>query len=287
MPDLINFCVFTRGRTGSTAIVDNLNDHSKLICHQELFRQELKGSPFYESVVAFQRYIQDTDAPSVENYFRLLHTDADDGIAGLGCKILSQHIEENQSYDLWKFLRHSDFKFVFLLRNPLRVSISGHIAGARSFYNLRRDCAHYKELKEKVRNVEIDAQKVLSDAGITAMWDQKWLKILQDEGVNFKIAYYEDYVLDRMKFMNDIAAFIGVDSFEDAFLDNIEKVTPSNVWDCIENAEEVRAVIKAAGYDPDNERYDIHDPVFQKVAAEQSYTPSLLARLKRKLFRAA
>ncbi len=33
------FFIYTRGRTGSSAIIDELNSHSECVCHGEVFRR--------------------------------------------------------------------------------------------------------------------------------------------------------------------------------------------------------------------------------------------------------
>lgn len=49
------FVIMTRGRTGSTPLVADINDHPEVVCHQELFRTapidvSYDIAPCYESV---------------------------------------------------------------------------------------------------------------------------------------------------------------------------------------------------------------------------------------------
>jgi hypothetical protein len=210
----------TRGRTGSTAVIDELNKSRGLCAVQELFliydfdhipdvseitkvynvilpfvlwkRQDWsrKWMPhfFYRNKQWSDRYLAKTEALAKKR-----------GTSGFGFKVLSHNFDE------WPFLstllKRRGYRAIYLTRNIARQVLSGMVANQSGIWNTRegiKNLSSYSiNLDEFQRNVEWELGAVDRDcARLTA------------EGFRFIVVAYEEFCTDRQAFYDKIFRFL-------------------------------------------------------------------------------
>jgi LPS sulfotransferase NodH len=218
------FFIMTRGRTGSTAIVDVLNKTKSVHTtrEQELFLKhdfpQIQGKfpnlKDYPSTLPFElwkmqtpkwwryipyrrkdkwlinRYLQDAEKLAMQK-----------GVGAFGFKVLSNHFDENQK--LKQVLLARGYRALYLKRNVPHQVISGMIAKQRGMYNTKKEFQDDKryiiDIEEFKKLVEWEAQSVARD-----------LELLRSSGFNFIEVTYEEFMADREAFFGRVLAFLGV-----------------------------------------------------------------------------
>lgn len=276
---MVKFCVFTGGRTGSSVICDAINAHPEMLCYQELFRAVNENTkPDETGKLPFRSYLQGNPELGIEDYFSYLSDTQGASVKALGCKILLHHIEENKNSHLWEYLKDNNFKFIYLLRNPVRASLSGHIARKREIFNVRKD-KQTQEIKEKIqKKVTLDPQALLHTIKSTAYVAHDWIEKMEREGIDYKIFYYEDFLVNREDFLRDITIYLKTSQYESVVEDRFVKVTPENIWECVLNSEEVKKSLVAEKFDFETQSFSIFDARYKDLPKG----PTFLHRLKRK-----
>lgn len=215
----------TRGRTGSTVIMDELNmiknvrgaviepflkaDFSVLVNRQpELIEQMKIMIPFeiwktQGSWWKLNRYFLNT-----EGLINLYLKSAEDsgireGVRLFGFKVLSNHFEETPL--LKETLINRGYRVVYLKRNIPRQVISGVIANQRGTYNTKSDYHddnRYHINTEEFQNlVKWGMQAVLNDIAFLKMVGFKFIEVS-----------YEEFVANRQEFFDKVLGFLGISS---------------------------------------------------------------------------
>lgn len=215
------FFLMTRGRTGSTAVIDGLNSTRSVVAAQELFlrydvrkKQKLRDK-FYSLIPPFDiwqergtwiRYLHGKlfGKSHVKSYLRETEVAAlRAGKLAFGFKVLSQHFDETAF--LREVLQERGYLAVYLTRNIPRQVISGMVARLRGKYNARakddyEDNARYViDIEEFESLVKWETQAVKND-----------LAMLEKEGFKFIEVSYEEFMADRRSFFERIANFLAV-----------------------------------------------------------------------------
>lgn len=247
------FVLVTRGRTGSTAIIDELSKCNSVIATHELFQRNtftekaLKNNfgllpPFdlWKQADWWRRLfsLYGGDARQARKYLRLLEKSGgqQEGVLAVGWKVLSHHFEQRPY--LYALLRDLGYQAVYLRRNIASQVLSGMVAGQRGIYNSK------ERIVDKKRYV-IDVEEFKWHV----KWERKCVEAdgvkLQAEGLESLVVNYENYCGDRVAFYIRI--------FE--WLDLPLELPPSSDYQkmiddpmgVIENYEEVVSAAAAVG----------------------------------------
>lgn len=212
-----NFVLVTRGRTGSTAVLDELGKTNHLCTTQELFLrgpfEEKLLKDYYKLLLPFDLWKQEgrwwkrrlfpsyySDLQQAHRY--LTHTAMlaqHQGAEGLGWKVLSHQFDERAF--LGELLKRQGYRAIYLKRNTVRQVLSGMVAKQRGVYNSRE-----KVVDKRRYHIDIDNFQWL------VQWERECLKKdcarLSTEGFDFIEVNYEDFCADRQAFYSHIFNFL-------------------------------------------------------------------------------
>lgn len=228
------FVVLTRGRTGSTPIVADINQHPDVVCHQELFRS-LPLDKLDDIIPCYERR---KDEMSIPEY--LVGPVAESGDT-VGFKVLINHFDERTG--LADALLNWPVRYIYLTRDPVRAALSGAIANARGAFNLYNKETNQELLSRFEKKVQVDPAVVVESARHQSYWDDTWTTRLAEMGEPHLVISYEEYVSDRLGLMNRIFRFLGVEEMANIPPTPYSKVTSDDVWDDILNADEVKKAL--------------------------------------------
>ncbi|WP_339641372.1 sulfotransferase [uncultured Porticoccus sp.] len=215
-----NFFIMTRGRTGSTAIIDSLNKSKNIVSAQELFiklpYKKHQDEEYYTSTPRFdvwseskgyhfkifQRFLGQSFI--IRKYLAQIEKiNANNKTIAFGFKVLSHHFEERPM--LKYILQKRAYKVVYLTRNIPRQVISGMVAKQRGKYNAHdrenyRDDAIYKiDIDEFKSLVAWETQEVAND-----------ISMLESSGFRFIQVRYEDFIETSDIFFAKIFSFLEI-----------------------------------------------------------------------------
>lgn len=233
--------VLTRGRTGSSALIDDIDQHPDASCHQELFRTT--GHSPHDSVPSFSTVLKSTPALTARRYVEGLAQAAATPVFGF--KLLISNIDEWPAEVGLRELLLNQAHVVFLTRNPKSAAISAGIAKARNAYNIRETDTDQDYRERLSRRVVVDPQYVRDEVRYNSHWADQWLSELQAARTPHLHVTYEAYSADRLSILNQIFDFAGLLSLNDLARNSYVRVTSPVVWDDIENADEVRRAVGA------------------------------------------
>lgn len=150
------FILVTRGRTGSTAVLDELGKSRSFCVMQEIFlrltwtENEKVLKDYYKILHPFDLWKRqglrwERMIPAYYSDSRQAHKylmDAEklalsQGVKGIGFKVLSHHFDERPFLD--KLLKQHGYRAMYLKRNSIRQVLSGMVAKQRGIYNSREN----------------------------------------------------------------------------------------------------------------------------------------------------
>jgi LPS sulfotransferase NodH len=250
---LKKFVLITRGRTGSTAILDELGKSSSLWTTQELFlRQDFAATGWnehYRLLPPFDVWRQlngwwkrwflyhGSDQRQMHDYLVHAETLAQrKGVKGFGWKVLSHQFEERPF--LGELLKRHRYCAIYLRRNIVCQVLSGMVANQRGIYNSR------EKINDKGRyQIDIDQFQWL------VRWERECVKKdclwLVTEGFDYIVVSYEDFCGDRQAFYRNVFSFLNLPLEVPPLSDFIKVIEDLNL--VIENYEEVCAAAAAVG----------------------------------------
>jgi hypothetical protein len=212
------FVLVTRGRTGSTAIIDELGKSIYLCAMQEL----LHPGPFTQNVLLYYKQVapfdvwRETNPKWKRKFFPWAFTEVKQahryltyaerlvklqGAKGFCWKALSHQFDERPY--LGELLKRHEYCVIYLKRNIVDQVLSGMVANQRGVYN------SLEELEDSRKfHIEIDKFK----------WHIEWerecvrkdIARLKSDGFNFIEVNYEDFCNDREAFYCSIFDFLGL-----------------------------------------------------------------------------
>lgn len=215
------FFLFTRGRTGSTAIIDEIGTLEHIQTAQELFlkfdyrsllNQFKNLMEHYEAMVPyelwkskywiFRHWPENRLVSRIPQslYLSNIERAASEAAArAFGFKILSHQFDETPGLEA--ILHRRRYKAIYLTRNIPRQVISGMIANERGVYNTKQkfdESAQFEiDLDEFKRLVEWEQQAVSND-----------LTRLSSSGFEHITISYEEFTNSRTEFFNRITNFL-------------------------------------------------------------------------------
>ena len=208
------FFLMTRGRTGSTAVIDELNKCAGFRVAQELFlRYEFNSAndtkleitkEFIPPFLLWKRRIRGSSW-TPDNFLANRYLMQAENVASksgaevFGFKLLSHHFDENKY--LCDLLLKRGYKSIYLTRNIARQVLSGMIANQRNMFNSRDD------IKDPIRYL-IDLKEFGSRVKWAGMGVENDKKLLREKGIAFIEVNYEYFIQKREKFYKTIFEFL-------------------------------------------------------------------------------
>lgn len=237
----------TRGRTGSTAVMDSLNKSNNIVAAQELFiKYAVKNKKTNSHDQILPRFDLWLDSRKLNlPFFRLfsknLHTmkkylDLAENIPinkdskAFGFKVISHHFDERPG--LKDLLLERGYKAVYLTRNIPRQVISGMVAKLRGKYNAHerenyRDDTRYKiDINEFKSLIEWEIQAVDND-----------ISLLESSGYEFIQVRYEDFVENSDAFFANIFDFLDIP--EEKLPESSFSIMIKDIKQAVQNYQEV------------------------------------------------
>ncbi len=243
---MVKFVVMTRGRTGSTAIVDQLNKANSLCVMQELFLTYDFGpdpqlSKEYPYILAFDAWKDKQDFPVKSLFDQYLHEVEEiarnQNCLGVGFKLLSHHLDERDG--LKEQLKLRGYKAVYLTRNVAGQVLSGMVANQRGIYNSTSEV-------EDSKRYAIDLDKFRGLVG----WEVKCIEndrqLLKDVGIECCTVTYEEFCENKQAFFERVFNFLGLPIEIPAESDYTVMIKDAAYT--IENYDEVVGCAKSMGF---------------------------------------
>lgn len=262
--DVTKFVVLTRGRTGSTAILDELNKHEDIICLQELFIS-LDSDPMLKNLfdkhgVNFDRYgLQGwfptfdlwskkarvfklfskniyfykgkllTTSKIMKTYMQEMEAHVFDlGSKSIGFKLLGHQVPNLPAF--LAVLKDMGYKVIYLERkNVVKQVLSGVIANQRKVYNQRNYVPDNKSF-----TINLDEFKFLVSVEMSEVSKQK--SMIEFSEVESLYVSYESFLSDRKSFHAAIFDFLRV---EDKVIEESSfSIVIPDIKDVVENYKE-------------------------------------------------
>jgi LPS sulfotransferase NodH len=200
--------LITRGRTGSTAVIDELGKTPRAVSVQEIFSAgpDLEYYPTFPPFNGWRgkrllgRILREEIL--ADWFLKKLHRHAArSGAYALFWKLLSHQFEERPY--LCELIKRHAYQAIYLKRNPVKQVLSGIVAGQRNVYNQKekiQDRNKYDVDIDKFRwLVEWEKTSVISDC-----------EFLKNNGFRFMEITYEEFVNDRSGFFSKIFCYFSL-----------------------------------------------------------------------------
>lgn len=205
---LIKVALVTAGRTGSTAIIDELGRTEKSCSMQEIFSSipqddnDLAVSSFIEyQKINNNLRIFLSEGLIADTYLRYLHEKAREANKEVFFwKVLWNHFSERPY--LTQLLMQNDYRIIYLKRNVFRQVLSGMVAKQRGLYNTTGDF-------DKSKKYSIDIDDLRNQVRWQHAAKDQFVEVLSRSSFKYITVDYEDYILDRGRFFGKIFDFLG------------------------------------------------------------------------------
>jgi len=276
--NISKFFIYTRGRTGSTPICDELDNHPNIICHQELFMPDAwhlggmyeayqehgevifqeKGTDY--KVLPFSLYLKSYDevhkngrhlfckqgkvktrSEVLDDYFDLFEEKwISDETTHVGFKILSEHFIAWP--ELWSALNIRGYQALYLSRNPVLRVLSGMLAAQRGgggAYNEKGGSSFAGKIK-------LDANTFRTKLNDEGFCDNTEKKDLFDQGIKYMPINYEFFMDSRDSFYQEVFEFLECAvSIPDCSNYTVQIQRPLS--EVIDNYDEIKMVSESLG----------------------------------------
>ncbi|MGB3510837.1 MAG: hypothetical protein WBA93_16720 [Microcoleaceae cyanobacterium] len=220
------FVIFGQGRSGSTLLIQLLNNQPSIYCEYEILSAKL-----YKKVLFPNLYVEGRCAKFSSKIY--------------GCKILINQLTEHQYIDPEKFmfnLSSQGWKIINLSRNNhLRSQISRMVAKSRNQLHAT------SESSLKNQKITIDCNELLEGFERRDIYRLKEQEILENLD-HITVVYEEDLFLleNHQKTSDRIFDYLGLESVP--VKTNLIKTTSNQLSDVIENYEEVVKKVSQTTY---------------------------------------
>lgn len=251
------FAVVTRGRTGSTALVEDIDFHPNVICHQELLRNGTTES-WAERLPTFRAYLEADATRTFDDYLDLLLKTVEPSVQTVGMKILLNQVAETT--DLLNqrganegplgIMARRRARFIYLIRDPVAAALSSALAAKRELFSLHPDDPAFDVKSVRRIPVTLDAKRVCDEVLYAQAAREPGELQLKELKRPYLVVHYEHYVGNREETLRSIFKFLGVADYRSSTASFFVKVTSANVWDDIENADEVMSALIDQGLLP-------------------------------------
>lgn len=256
------FIIYTRGRTGSSAIVDELDNYPEITCHGEVFRanplsreKERKayeefGDEYIHKADTRDRILpyklfrrEPPEAPIDAEGLRIYldHTDREAVLAGSAC-VGAKLIRQNGEHELLPVFRSEGVAVIYLEhRNKLRQAISALLAQAENVYNAEN------YVPASGRRFRFTPEAVLSRIRRAESLQEQHAAVIEAAGLRWKLCFYEDWVADRDTFLAEVFGFLGAEQRATA-PSRLSRTTPETLAELLENYDGIASRLVKAGF---------------------------------------
>lgn len=242
------FFVFTTGRTGSTAICDELNSRDDMVCWQEIFNTISKHrleqgnvslpdeeKHFNDFGVPCQVYQGINPGSTVADFLTYTENRSASMGSAMGFKLLYHEPNSWGGEGLLRQLKGRGYRCLHLVRQDhAGRTFSSLIANARGHYNTKN-------------TLDWSGEKILIDPmqftvrlknGIVQIENAR--KTLRDVELPTLEIYYEDFVADPNGFHGMISGDLNL-ATQARTASEYKKVTPSDLGELIENYDAIQS----------------------------------------------
>lgn len=248
------FFLMTRGRTGSSAVIDELNRADNVCAMQEMFTiWDFASQPaalvHYPEFLPFNAWNANRKGiskfvgrifgePSQANAYleELEGFLGGRNVGAYGFKVLSNHFDERPY--LCELLKRRGYVGIYLTRSIGRQVLSGMVAAQRGVYNT-------KDPFEDRKSYEIDVNLFEQFVNWERLCVENDCATLAKNGFHFTVVTYEDFLAEREAFYNKISRHLGMSMMVPGKSDF--QIMIKSLADTIANYNEVAA--KAAELD--------------------------------------
>lgn len=271
---LVKFVILTRGRTGSTVIIDEIDRHQNIFCCQELFIN-LRAAPDLYSLykkhgVSFEEYgfhdkwfpifalwskqFKKSGLLSKAPFLKKVYSPANVrrasrylnelesrsvslGYGVVGFKLLEHQVAEIPGF--MALLKGRGYKMIYLERkNVVRQVLSGVIANKRNKFNTKNYVSD-----GRLYELDLNHFKKLIKGELREIQSQK--RMIERQGFDSLSINYEDFLNKRPAFFKRIFEFLGVENVLPEQSDF--SIMVPNVKDVVKNYDEFYACIEGMG----------------------------------------
>ena len=258
MKELVKFLLYSTGRSGSTAIADELSSTKSIACYQEPIVDFEKLKPevkerllklYQEQGIAFSNAQQGARLhgfgtlkhldPSISYEDYLERIESYEGHAQKKAFGIKQVHNQLQSFPgFWDEFTKRGYSCLFLTRrNIVRGGLSATVAAVRGLYNTK-DNERTKEGSVLVPLDLLDQNIRLFQSAI-----DEPMEFLVSKGLSPHQIFYEDFLADRLAFHRFIFEVLEID-FEQPDPSGFQKLVPQQLEDFVENYPEVRKFLR-------------------------------------------
>lgn len=245
------FTVLTRGRTGSTPFVEDLDAHPDIACYQELFRLGPEED-LHDKVRSYASLARERGPISASEYLEII---APKDCRAFGWKTLVAHFDEREDLHLWNLLTTRHAKIIYMVRNPAAAALSAAIAIQRGIFNIPKVSLEYcLKLDNRNQPLQLDIDWLVEEAGYYRMYFDMWHNKLKQSQLPVLVVEYERYLHNKGEVLNSAYAFLGVPTIKVPDDNPYEIMVTSSVLERVANLEEALRALRKAGFDPGWER---------------------------------
>lgn len=259
---MTEFILFTTGRTGSSAIAEEMRGHSNIQCRGEILRpvpedKRAAAKEYYELTVQKNKndgQFNDVVLPymvfadhtpgepisdeGVARYFEYLRSRDPEGTLATGFKLIDNGVI-NKPVELCQRLGIS---LIYLARrNILRKVISGSVAREVKCFN------KVGYTPEAGRKFNFKPETIIKKIHNIQRKQDKYKEYIGNDEPPFLYVYYEDWVQDPSKFQRSICDFLKVPVAEFG-KSTLSVMTPEPLTYLLENYEEIASEVTKAGF---------------------------------------
>lgn len=248
---MTKFVVLSTQRSGSTWVVDMLNNHPRVQAYSELFMHGGEGRPKWgteQDLLYWQTFIAEKGGGRLMRAYWLWHYlgrafAARPGIDAVGFKLMYSQltrIARPLLPALW--LRRA--RIVHLLRrNGLDVVLSKKAGEARDGVLHARSGDGVESVRLRLDTTELLQRMTAHERQIEAARVR-----FKHVGVPYHEVFYEDLVANEKEGFDSLFRFLGVEPAPVS--SSLQKVNPSAHEELIENYSEVREALAGTQYEP-------------------------------------
>lgn len=143
------FVILTPGRSGSTMLIDCLNQNGHIHCQYEVFnRKGVENNPW-------RRYLKNNTPIRYLNW--IIYQNFPKQIQAVGFSLHYYHCQQGRQGQIWEYLAYNNsIKILHLTRNPLHVYLSSQLARRSGIWHVKSG-DDLNDLEQVSLKIEVEA----------------------------------------------------------------------------------------------------------------------------------